>query len=227
MAIIKCPKCGRQISDKGSICPGCMTPLSDLFAKKTAPQLAQKSLTTAAGMYEYCKLNNLGCGTSKSWDLKHLQLIADALSPDEKVLTVFLGLYNYTSPSQHDMTFAYAITNKRFILAQKKMIGSVFQTISLDNVNDVTLNKSFLKGIVTVDTIKETFNVKTANTKSAECMYNAIHSALEKAKGSASGSSNATQGNMTAQLSELKNLLNAGLITARDYEAKKKQILGL
>ena len=32
---------------------------------------------------------------------------------------------------------------------------------------------------------------------------------------------------MTAQLSMVMYLLNAGLITARDYEAKKKQILGL
>ena len=30
MAIIKCPKCGKEISDKGMICPGCMTPMSEI-----------------------------------------------------------------------------------------------------------------------------------------------------------------------------------------------------
>lgn len=222
MAIIKCPKCGRQISDKGGVCPGCMTPLSELLQKSPVSQ----SMNTAEGLYNYCQENGLGSGVSKTWDLKHLQLIVDALAPNEKILTVFIGFHNYISPSKHDNTFAYAITNKRFILAQKKMIGSVFQTISLDNVNDVTLNKSFLKGIVTVDTIKETFNVKTANTSSAENMYNAIHSALEQAKGISVNGTTQDQ-DLTSQLLELKKLLNAGLITTRDFEAKKKQILGL
>lgn len=33
--------------------------------------------------------------------------------------------------------------------------------------------------------------------------------------------------NTTAELQKLKNLLDQGLITAEDYEAKKNQILGL
>lgn len=28
--IIKCPKCGKDISDQGKICPYCMTPLSQM-----------------------------------------------------------------------------------------------------------------------------------------------------------------------------------------------------
>lgn len=32
MALINCPKCGKQISDQGSICPHCMTPMTQLRA---------------------------------------------------------------------------------------------------------------------------------------------------------------------------------------------------
>ena len=91
-------------------------------------------------------------------------------------------------------------------------------------MNDVTLNTSFLKGIVTVDTIKETFNVKCADVKSAENIYHAVHAALERVKQKGSGVSG---GDLTTQLTELKELLRAGLITQRDYESKKRQLLGL
>lgn len=30
--IIKCPKCGRQITDQAQICPGCMTPGDEIRA---------------------------------------------------------------------------------------------------------------------------------------------------------------------------------------------------
>ena len=76
-------------------------------------------------------------------------------------------------------------------------------------------------------TIKEKFTLWIANKECAKNIYNAIHNSLHDAKGNVRVSSSAIPGDMTAQLSELKNLLNAGLITARDYEAKKKQILGL
>lgn len=38
MAMFKCPKCGRQISDKGTICPGCMTPMSELVSASQTPK---------------------------------------------------------------------------------------------------------------------------------------------------------------------------------------------
>ena len=68
---------------------------------------------------------------STSWDLKHFSLIEDTLLSGETVYLVFEGLHNYQSTTKHDKNFAYAITSKRIILAQKKVIGSVLQTISL------------------------------------------------------------------------------------------------
>ena len=29
MALIKCPECGKEISDKASVCPNCGTPIAD------------------------------------------------------------------------------------------------------------------------------------------------------------------------------------------------------
>lgn len=180
---------------------------------------------TTEEMYKYCEHHKLGVGISKSWSLKHFGLIADSLNPDEQVFTVFAGFHNYKSLSHHDGNFAYAVTNKRFIIAQKKLIGSVLQTVSLDNVNDITMNKKLIYHTIVVDTIKETFGISVADATVAQNIYDAIHDALEKARSgktkSAGGSS------ITTQLVELKNLLDAGIITQRDFETKKRQILGV
>lgn len=186
--------------------------------------MSAASPRTALELYTYCKVHELGVGISKSWSLKHFGLIEDALSPDEQVLTAFAGFYNYKSATQHNGNFAYAITNKRFIIAQKKMIGSVVQTVSLANVNDITMNKKLIYHTIVVDTIKETFGVSVSEAKVAQNIYDAIHSAMEKAKGT-SGVSDAS--NMTSQLMELKKLLDAGIITSHDFELKKRQLLGI
>lgn len=50
MAIIRCPKCGREISDKGTVCPTCLTPMTEILAlqKKQKPK---KSLGCAVCLF--------------------------------------------------------------------------------------------------------------------------------------------------------------------------------
>lgn len=188
------------------------------------------SAVTATQMYNYAKSHKVCSEISSSWTLKHFQLIADSIASDERVLTAFCGFHNYISMSKHDGIFAYAITNKRFILAQKKMIGSVFQSISLQNINDITMSKNFLSHTVTIDTMKETFNVEASDAVTIQNIYNEINKAIETAK-RMNTSRQAVQpsgnGNVTTQLMELKKLLDAGIINQNDFEAKKKQILGI
>lgn len=129
-------------------------------------------------MVAYCQAHKLGSGLSTSWDLKHFSLIEDTLLPGEKVYLVFEGLHNYQSTTKHDKNFAYAITSKRIIMAQKKTIGSVLQTVSLNNVNDITFRKKLVMGIITIDTIKETFNV-AADFETASRIHKAIQSILD------------------------------------------------
>ena len=180
---------------------------------------------TGQTLYLYANKHGLCTEVSSSWMVKHFSLIAESIYPDEQVLTAFSGFHNYQSISKHDGCFAYVITDKRFILAQKKIIGSVLQTISLQNVNDITMKKGLVNHTITVDTIKETFNVNTSDAESAKRVYTEIHNALETAKSGVARSVGAQ--NVTAQLVELKKLLNAGIINQRDFETKKKQILGI
>lgn len=71
----------------------------------------------------------------------------------------FIGLHNYQSITKHDGNYAYAITNKRIIIAQKKLMGENLKVVLLNNLNDVSTSTGILMGTITFDTIKETFNV--------------------------------------------------------------------
>lgn len=64
--------------------------------------------------------------------------------------------------TKHDNNYAYAISNKRIIMAQKKLIGETLQSVAINNLNDVTLSTGLVLGIITIDTIKEKFNVGVA-----------------------------------------------------------------
>lgn len=183
-------------------------------------------MKTAEQMYKYCMDNNYGQGNSKKWSLKHFHLIEESLAKDEEVLMCFIGLHNYQSLSKHDNNFGYAITPKRIIMAQKKVIGQVFQSIAIDNLNDITLDSKIMNGIITIDTIKESFNV-CVNKNAAQNINNSIHDILFSLKENNKHSINSVPIDPTNEIIKYKNLLDMGAITQEEYDKKKKELLNV
>lgn len=169
-------------------------------------------------MYDYIEDNKLGFELTKGMAAKHCDLLLSKLDSNEEILVPFLGLHNYQNPTKHDKTFAYALTNKRFVLAQKRLIGEAYQSILLDNLNDITYNKGLLGGVLEVDTIKERFNVY-AQKQFIGNIYDLLHTNLEKLKSTANTSSNLDE------ILKLKQLLDMGAITQEEFENKKAQLL--
>ncbi len=185
----------------------------------------------ANDMYKYCIDNNYGMGTDKSWALKHFQLIEKSLGSDEEILMCFIGLHNYISSSKHDSNFAYAVTNKRIIMAQKKMLGEIIQTVSLKNVNDITMTTGAITGIITIDTVKETFNV-AINKSAARNINDKIHELILDIQESKVNSSSQKIGleqtySSADEILKFKELFDMGVITEEEFNIKKKQILGI
>ena len=91
------------------------------------------------------------------WRLKrHAEIVDKHLNDGEKVLYAFCGQKN-DSPFQIFRTFAVVLTNKRLLLAQKRLIfGYLFLAITPDMFNDLTVNSGLLWGKIDIDTIKET-----------------------------------------------------------------------
>ena len=182
-------------------------------------------MKSAQEMYQYCLDHNYGEGVGRKWGEKHFALIAQALGENEDVAMCFIGLHNYTSPTKHDNNFAYAITNRRILMAQQKMIGQVFQTVDIDNLNDVTMNSGVLMGIITIDTLNEKFNV-AVNKKTAQNINAVIHDVLFSIKQKRKSYMAIQSTNSVAdELLKYKKLLDMGAITPEEFDQKKQELL--
>ncbi|MDO5547728.1 MAG: PH domain-containing protein [Eubacteriales bacterium] len=187
------------------------------------------SLRTAEEMYQYCLDNNFGSGMTKKWGEKHFQLIADNLAADEDVLICFIGLHNYISATKHDGNFAYALTNKRLICAQKRMIGEAFQTIALEKINDITTQTGIIYGAIVIDSQSETLNVcvdkDTIRSISAQLHDKVISAKQQNSRPQAAASASINID--VEQLTNLKILLDTGVITQEDFDLAKNKMLGI
>ena len=181
-------------------------------------------MRTAEEMYQYCLDNNFGEGMNRKWGVKHFSLIEQAIKPDEEVIMCFIGLHNYISATKHDDNFAYAITSKRIIMAQQKLLGQNFQTVEITNVNDVTTSTGIIMGTVTIDTLKEKFNVGV-NKLVATSINNKIHDVLSSLKQQKTAPTIVQSSSSADEILKFKNLLDMGVITQEEFEKKKAELL--
>ena len=182
-------------------------------------------------MYKYCIDNKFGSGWNEKWGEKHFKIIEDNLMDGEKVYTAFIGLHNYISLTKHDNNFAYAITNKRIMMAQKSTIaGEKFQTVSLENINDITFQSGIAYGTVTIDTIREIFNIGSDKT-SAKLINSKIHEVLDEINNNNYNNNEKLESNAVVsvadELKKFKELLDMGVLTQEEFNNKKKQLLNL
>ena len=181
-------------------------------------------MKTAREMYQYCEDNKLGTGMGQKWGTKHFILIEKALMADEYVAVCFMGLHNYISNTQHDNNFAYAITNKRVVMAQQRTFGTTVQFVSLENVNDITFSTGPVFGVLTIDTIKEKFNVAVGKPIAIN-----IHHRVQEHLANIvwkHQKQNAVMATSSAdELRKFKGLLDDGVITEAEYTNKKQQLL--
>ena len=92
-----------------------------------------------------------------AWRLKkHADIIEKHLNPGEEVNFVFAAQKG-TSSMDIFSTFAVALTNKRILLAQKRLLfGYTFLAITPDMFNDLTVKSGIIWGNIYIDTVKET-----------------------------------------------------------------------
>ncbi len=197
------------------------------FAERAAI-IGDNPMSTAIGMYQHCKDNNFGSGFNEKWGVKHFGIIEKNLIKDEEVLMTFIGLHNYKSATKHDSNYAYAITNKRIMFARKGLAGEKFKSVAHEKINDITFETGLVFGILTIDTPQEKFNI-ALDKGSATSINSKIHSVLEGLKSNSKEVviQQASTISTADELMKFKQLLDLGVISQEEFDAKKKQLLGL
>ena len=181
-------------------------------------------MKTAEELYQYCVDNNFGEGQNRKWGTKHFGVIADELQPDEDVRMAFIGLHNQNG-MKNDGYYAYAVTSKRFLMGQKKLVGQELQTVMLSQITDVSTSTGLLLGTVTVNTLGTLTNIGMSKP-TAQAVSDRLHSLLAELQ-SGGASAAAPAADPTEELVKWKQLLDQGILTQEEFDAKKKQLLGL
>lgn len=108
-------------------------------------------------VYDKLKEFKTKYSSTVAWRLKaHSKVIEKHLNPGEEINYAFVAQKGYSSFDIFS-TFAIVLTNKRILLAQKRVFfGYTFLAITPDMFNDLTVNTGMIWGKVYIDTIKET-----------------------------------------------------------------------
>lgn len=101
------------------------------------------------------------------WRLKkHAKVIENHLNPGEYVRYAFPGQKNATFNDVFS-TCIVAITNKRLLIGQKRVLFGYFLTsITPDLFNDMEVYQGLIWGKVTIDTVKEVVEITNVAKKS-------------------------------------------------------------
>lgn len=101
-----------------------------------------------------------------AWRLKkNSKIVKMHLNPGEKVLYAFAGQKN-DNPLDIITTCVVAITNKRIIIGQKRVVfGYFYYTITPDLYNDLQVRKGIIWGDIIIDTVKELVYISNIDPK--------------------------------------------------------------
>lgn len=155
---------------------------------------------------------------------KEIRALPEILTDDEVVKFATSGFYN-------DNTVLIVCTNKRILFIDKGMFyGIKSSEIPLDMINSVSYQKKLLLGSVTVTDGAGVSSIDSISKEDTVKLANVIKAESENYKRSLRVPSSAPQpaeNNDVEHIRQLKGLLDDGIITQDEFDAKKKQILGL
>lgn len=185
---------------------------------------------TSLDVMEKCQMNqNVGMKSKNN-----LAAAAEILGPDEELLFgMFCSPINRgTINSLFDG--ALLITTSRIIVCGKTAhiySSPSVETIAIENFSSVSPRKGLLLGTIVIKTIGNDFiNLEQVQKNEIDGYVAKISAAIETAKSRKKNTSVVyvnQQQSPADEIMKYKQLLNEGVITQEEFDAKKKQLLGL
>ena len=176
----------------------------------------------------FCKIDNL---KHKSEYEQGMNAIVEGLGANEEVLYI-----SATKCVMFKNNFVLncaliAVTNKQRLIVggqQKKMFKTIYSTNSYDadKVSSASVVKVAVGATIKIETVAhDDFTCFFADIETAANVSNELTNAIEESKSTKNGVNNAVSS--ADELKKFKDLLDMGVITQEEFDAKKKQLLGL
>ena len=175
------------------------------------------------------KKGYIGKDIKEKGSLANFNVVLDSLRSDEDVLFGFNGFISEGDKGKKmGEPSSFVVTNKRLVWGRKIAFTSECQSLDLDNLETTSFAKhspytNF--GAITIKTIANQY-VISMGLKAAEEVNSVLPNALQELK----NKSKETVTPVTSAADEIlkfKSLLDMGAITQEEFDAKKKQLLGL
>lgn len=130
---------------------------------------------------------------------------------------------------------AAALTNRRFVVLIASLVGSTSEDIPFDNISSVEFQRGFMSTELTVIASGQRITVTHAVVTDAEDFAQAVRAVIGKPSPAAAPAyaqapvaappvQQATP-DVAAQLTQLKGLFDAGILTPAEYEEKRASLV--
>lgn len=161
--------------------------------------------------------------------------VVKLLQPDEEVILAFAGwLCSRRNNSDSLKTVGVALTNQRLLIGgnasksvRKKCYVGEYYNIS--NINAISQRKGFIHNDLIIDTLGDNLHISEISIEILNRIAADFTSALQKIKAAKSADAGKIVQQVSAadELKKFKELLDMGVISQQEFDAKKKQLLGL
>ena len=187
-------------------------------------------MKTAKEIYDNGVKNGyIGKDIKEKVSLANFQIIADLLEADETILLGFSGFLNEGERGKKmGYPYSFAVTNKRLLMGMKIAISKDSQTLLWDYIDHLSFarHKPYTNfGCITIETIKKPYQI-SISLQPAEAVFQKLNEVFMEIK-SANKVSEPAVSDSADELLKFKKLADMGVITQEEFEAKKKQLLGL
>lgn len=184
--------------------------------------MTEKSYVTYDRMQQIKSQFDDACVSDLFGTKKEVRALPELLSADEVVLYATSGFVTKG-------TVLVVVTDQRLLFINKGLIyGTDFKEIPFKHINAVSYSKGIALAKVSITNGANVTLIEQVSKNNAPILVQKLKYAIEQQETASTHVTVDNSGdNSVNNLRNLKQLLDDGVITQEDFDAKKKQILGI
>lgn len=122
--------------------------------------MKEAKLLKAESMFEYSESHDFGTGINPKRTVRYFRIIERMLQPGESVMLAFVGLHRFHSLSSHRKNYAYAVTNRRIIMAKMRIFDRpIVEQYPLNHIYNIGFQTDDAVGVMQIDLGSEVIGV--------------------------------------------------------------------